>query len=114
MALTVLPHISLAALLFYVGPRYPAWSATNSVQQQGAAALLAVRVLNEKFGHLFNFSFSFLPDDGTIAEFPTMEFDAADMTGRFYFGHDGHGNAETRQPNSVALLSPCKSFSVNI
>ena len=104
-ATAVLPCVSLGALMFFTVPGDPPWASTNSVQQQGSAALLAMRYLQEKYGHIFSFDYSILPGDGTATDQISLDINAADITGRFYYRNNAR--ASGNQPDAMALLSPC-------
>ena len=104
-AAAALARVSLGALMFFTVPSDPPWASTNSVQQQGSAALLAMRYLQEKYGHIFSFSYSILPGDGTATDQISLDINAADITGRFYYRNNAQANGN--QPDAMALLSPC-------
>ena len=87
--------------MYTAGPMDRPIQAGNSLQQQGASALLGLKYLRANFGHIFNFTPSFLPENGaTVLAF---EDATADLLGQFYFRNDGGYT-----PGAMALISPCK------
>ena len=95
------PRVSLGALMIENIPLDRPVQAGNSIKQQGPDVLLGMRFLRETYGHVFNFSHSFLPGTGREGVVP-FEDATVDFVGRFYFQHDGH------RPDATALISPCE------